>query len=80
MRCPACHSELIAEVVLGVATAPTRAERIAVANEADPEACGRRWALDLEQRQLAELEDEQRRAAGMTDRPGRARKRPPRRR
>jgi hypothetical protein len=73
LRCPSCHVALVHEVVLAVAPAPTpsRAERIAIANEVDPEACGRRWALDVEREQLAELEDEQRRGAGMTDKPGR---------
>jgi hypothetical protein len=75
LRCPSCHVPLVYEVVLGVAPAPTptRAERIALADELDSEACGRRWALDVEREQLAELEDEQRRAAGMTDEPGRGR-------
>jgi hypothetical protein len=69
LRCPACHTALVYEVVLGVSPppTPTRAEQIARTNEADPEACGRRWALDVEQRQLAELEAEQRRSAGLSD-------------
>jgi hypothetical protein len=68
MRCPCCHANLVAEVVLAVAPQPTLAERI---DMADPEVSGRQWALDVERDQLAELEDEQRRGAGMSDEPGR---------
>jgi hypothetical protein len=58
LRCPCCDAELTAYVVLGPTPEPTRAERIAMTNELDPEACGRRWALQEEQRTLARLEAE----------------------
>lgn len=55
LRCPCCDVELT--VALTTAE-PTRAERAAMLNEIDPEACGRRWALDEERRTLAQLEAE----------------------
>ena len=59
LRCPCCDVELVADVALAAApTEPTRAERIAQLNELDPEACGRRWALEEERRTLAQLEAE----------------------
>jgi hypothetical protein len=59
LRCPCCDVELtVVAAVLAVAPAPTRSERIAQLNELDPEACGRRWALEEEQRTLARLEAE----------------------
>jgi hypothetical protein len=63
LRCPCCDAELtVVAAVLAVAPVePTRAERIAQVNEADPEACGRRWALEHERQLLAELEEERRR-------------------
>lgn len=55
LRCPCCD---VALTVAPTATEPTRAERAAMLDELDPEACGRRWALEEERRTLAQLEAE----------------------
>jgi hypothetical protein len=54
VRCPACHAEL--ELVVAVAPASSEVEK----PEPSP-----RWVLALEEETLAELNDEQRRAAGL---------------
>lgn len=55
-RCPNCDVELT--LTLAPPTEPTRAERIAMLNELDPEARGRAWAQEEDRRTLAQLEAE----------------------